>query len=142
MLGALVEPAANALRAVRGANLEPGKRLLVIGPGTIGLLAAQIARALGSEVGLVGATAESLRFAESLGFGQWWTSERAGEATGFDAVVDASNDPAVPSRAVDLVDPGGRVVFIGLSGEPSLIDSRAVALKDVTAVGVLSGSGA
>ena len=38
-LGALVEPGGNALRAVRGAALEPGERLLVLGPGAIGLLA-------------------------------------------------------------------------------------------------------
>jgi len=41
---------------------------------------------------------------------------------------------------VDLVEPGGRVVWIGLSGGPSLVDSRMVALKDVTAVGILSAS--
>lgn len=141
VLGALVEPAANALRAVRGVDPQSGKRVLIVGPGTIGLLSAQIARALGCEVGLVGASAESLRFAESLGFSNVWTSEPAGQASGFDAVVDASNDPAVPARAAVLVEPGGRVVFIGISGEPSLLDSRELVLKDVTAVGVLSGSG-
>ncbi len=141
VLGALVEPAANALRAVRGADPGPGRRLLVIGPGTIGLMAAQIAQALGCEVGLVGPTPESLAFAASLGFDQVWTSERAFAATGFDAVLDASNDPAVPARAAELVDPGGRLVLIGLSGDPSLLDTRALVLKDVTAVGVLSGSG-
>ena len=43
--------------------------------------------------------------------------------------------------AVDLVEPGRRVVYIGLSGGPSLLDTRALVLKDVTAVGVLSASG-
>jgi hypothetical protein len=32
-------------------------------------------------------------------------------------------------------------VCIGLAGSPSLADTRTLALKDVTAVGVLSGSG-
>ena len=41
---------------------------------------------------------------------------------------------------MQAVEPGGRVVYIGISGEPSLIDSRDLALKDVTAVGVLSAS--
>ena len=58
----------------------------------------------------------------------------------FDAVVDASNSRAVPARAVRLVEPGRRVVFIGLSAEPSLVDSREIALKDVTAVGILGAS--
>jgi threonine dehydrogenase-like Zn-dependent dehydrogenase len=33
------------------------------------------------------------------------------------------------------------VVYVGLAAEPSLIDSRTLVLKDVTAVGVLSASG-
>ncbi len=142
VLGALVEPAANALRAVRGADPRVGRRLLVIGPGTIGLLAAQIGQALGFSVTVAGISDESLAFAASLGFSDRWTTQRVHEAGAFDAVLDASNGSGVPGLAVDLVDPGGRVVFIGLSTEPSLVDSRALALKDVTAVGVLSGSGA
>jgi threonine dehydrogenase-like Zn-dependent dehydrogenase len=55
--------------------------------------------------------------------------------------VDASNSPGVPALALDLVQPGRRVVYIGLAGRPSLIDTRTMALKDVTAVGVLSASG-
>lgn len=46
--------------------------------------------------------------------------------------------------AVEEVDdpvPGRRVVYIGLAGRPSLLDTRRLALKDVTAVGVLSASG-
>jgi len=56
-------------------------------------------------------------------------------------VVDASNAPGLPALALDLVEPGRRVVYVGLAGQPSLIDTRTVALKDVTAVGVLSASG-
>jgi threonine dehydrogenase-like Zn-dependent dehydrogenase len=32
------------------------------------------------------------------------------------------------------------VVFIGISGEPSLIDSRSLVLNDLTAIGILSAS--
>jgi len=39
-----------------------------------------------------------------------------------------------------LVEPAGRVVYIGLSGQPSHLDTRELVLKDVTAVGVLSAS--
>ena len=58
----------------------------------------------------------------------------------WDAVVDASNDRELPALALELVEPGKRVVYIGLAGTPSLIDTRTVALKDVTAVGILSAS--
>ncbi len=42
--------------------------------------------------------------------------------------------------ALELVEPAGRVVYVGLAGAPSLIDTRDLALKDVTAVGILSAS--
>ena len=46
----------------------------------------------------------------------------------------------MPAFAVDAVQPGRRVVFIGIAGAPSTIDTRALVLKDVTAVGILSAS--
>jgi 2-desacetyl-2-hydroxyethyl bacteriochlorophyllide A dehydrogenase len=137
--GAMVEPGANALRAVWGANPRPGDRLLVLGPGTIGLLVARFAQAAGAEVHVMGNTEPSLAFARSLGVDGVWT-QRDVPAVAFDAVVDASNAAALPALALDLVEPGKRVVYIGLAGTPSAIDTRVLALKDATAVGVLSGS--
>jgi threonine dehydrogenase-like Zn-dependent dehydrogenase len=136
-VGALVEPGGNALRAVDASGATDGTQLLVLGPGTIGLLAAQIARARGADVHLLGLSTE---FPRALGFPNAWTADTLPEAR-FDAVIDASTASALPALAVDLVEPGGRVVYIGLSGEPSLVDSRRIALKDVTAVGILSASG-
>ncbi|HEU5471587.1 MAG TPA: alcohol dehydrogenase catalytic domain-containing protein [Actinophytocola sp.] len=140
VLGALVEPGGVALRSVLGAGLSPGERLLVFGPGTIGLLVGQIAVARGVEVHLLGRYEPSLTFARSIGFAHVWTAQTLPDLR-FDAVVDASNAAENPARAVEVVEPGRRVVYVGLSGEPSLIDSRVVALKDVTVVGVLSASG-
>lgn len=139
-MGALVEPGGNALRAVRAAGITAGQRLLVMGPGTIGLLAALIARARGAEVHLLGRDEPSLRFACSLGFPHAWTRETLPDLP-FDAVIDASNAAGLPALAAGLVEPGGRVVYIGLSGEPSLLDTRVLVLTDVTVVGVLSASG-
>jgi threonine dehydrogenase-like Zn-dependent dehydrogenase len=139
-LGALVEPGGNALRSVRGANLESGQRLLVLGPGTIGLLAAQIAAVQGVDVHLLGRNTASLRFAQSIGFGNVWTVQTLPDLP-WDAVIDASNAVALPALAADLVEPARRVVYIGLSGRPSPLDTRTLALKDITAVGVLSASG-
>jgi threonine dehydrogenase-like Zn-dependent dehydrogenase len=139
-MGAMVEPGGNALRAVRAAALRPGDRALVLGAGTIGLLVAMFARAEGADVHLLGRSPRSLDFARSLGFENAWTAD-AVPGLPWDAVIDASNDPALPARAVDLVEPGKRVVYIGLAGSPSLVDSRLVALKDLTAVGILSASG-
>ncbi|MGY1650207.1 zinc-dependent alcohol dehydrogenase [Geodermatophilus sp. SYSU D01119] len=138
-LGALVEPGGNALRAARAAAAGPGDRALVLGPGTIGLLTAMFLRAAGAEVHLLGVDPASLAFARSLGFAHAWTAGTLPDLP-FDAVVDASTAAALPALALERVEPAGRVVYIGLAGTPSRVDTRDLALKDVTAVGVLSAS--
>jgi threonine dehydrogenase-like Zn-dependent dehydrogenase len=138
-LGALVEPGGNALRAARAAGAGPGDRALVLGPGTIGLLVAMFLRAGGAEVHLMGRTAASLAFARGLGFASAATEDELPDLP-FDAVVDASNAAHLPALALARVEPAGRVVCIGLAGAASLVDTRTLALKDVTAVGVLSAS--
>jgi threonine dehydrogenase-like Zn-dependent dehydrogenase len=137
--GALVEPGGNAMRAVQAADAGPGSRVLIYGAGTIGLLAAMIAESDGNEVHLAGRPDTSLGFARSIGLNHAW---RLDEVPGqpYDAIIDCTFGADVPARAVSLVEPGGRVVLIGLSGTPSLIDTRDLVLKDVTAVGILSGS--
>jgi threonine dehydrogenase-like Zn-dependent dehydrogenase len=139
VLGALVEPGGNALRSVAAAALQPGDRVLVLGPGTIGLLAAMFARAAGADVHLLGPAESALAFPRLLGFTNSWTATDLPEVP-FDAVIDASNAPQLPARAVELVEPSGRVVYVGIAGSPSLVDTRLLTFKDVTAVGVLSAS--
>ena len=46
----------------------------------------------------------------------------------------------MPALALALAEPAGRVVFIGVSGAPSLVDSRDLVLGDLTAVGILGAS--
>ena len=137
MAGALVEPGGNSMRAVRAAG--PVDRLLIYGPGTIGLLAALIAQSDGVEVHLAGRSASSLEFARELGHRYTWLIDEIPELP-FDAVVDATFGADIPAAAVARVQPGGRVVFIGLSGPASIIDTRDLVLNDLTAVGILSAS--
>jgi threonine dehydrogenase-like Zn-dependent dehydrogenase len=87
----------------------------------------------------MGLADRSLAFARSLGFDGVWTEDSLPPLP-WDAVIDASNAAQLPAKAVELVEPGKRVVYIGLAGRPSLVDTRGLTLKDVTAIGVLSGS--
>jgi len=138
-LGALVEPGGSALRAVQAAKLAATDRVLVFGPGTIGLLAAMFARAAGAEVHLLGLAGRDVDFERSLGFSGTW-SEKDLPDLPWDAVIDASTGVDLPAKALDLVEPGKRVVYVGLASRPSLLDSRTLVFKDITAVGVLSAS--
>ncbi|HPM50631.1 MAG TPA: alcohol dehydrogenase catalytic domain-containing protein [Rhodoglobus sp.] len=138
---ALVEPGGNSLRAARAAAIEPGHRVLVLGSGTIGLLAALFARAEGAEVHIAGVREGSLELARSLGVHSTLRLDEIGDrGNEYDSVIEATSVETMPSLAVRLAKPAGRVVYIGLSSTPSLVDSRHIALKDITAVGILSAS--
>lgn len=139
---ALVEPGGNSLRAARAANITPGDRVLVLGSGTIGLLAAQFALAEGAEVHIGGVREGSLALARSLGVPHTWQLDdlAASASDQFDAVIEATSNERMPALSVRLAKPAGRVVYIGLSSTPSLVDTRDIALKDITAVGILSAS--
>jgi threonine dehydrogenase-like Zn-dependent dehydrogenase len=139
---AFVEPGGNSLRAVRAANVTAAQKVLVLGSGTIGLLAAQFALAAGAEVHVGGVRERSLTLARSLGVKHTWQLDDLTTAASdqFDAVIEATSNETMPALSVRLAKPAGRVVFIGLSSTASLIDTRDVALKDITAVGILSAS--
>jgi len=137
--GALVEPGGNAQRAAAAAQAGPGKRILVCGPGTIGLLTAAFGHAAGAEVHVLGLDTRSSELAAKFGASQYWTADDPPTGT-YDAVVDCTSDPAVPASLLTLVEPAGRVVYIGISPEPSRIDTRDLALNDLTAVGILGAS--
>jgi 2-desacetyl-2-hydroxyethyl bacteriochlorophyllide A dehydrogenase len=141
-VGALIEPGANALRAVRAAAANSGSRLLIVGPGTIGLLAAMFAAALGCEVSLLGLPGRSTDFARRLSVANVVTYEELSEQRGFDAVIDASFGADVPARALELVEPGGPVVLLGLAGIPSIVDSRVITLRELTVRGLLGAGDA
>ena len=135
------EPGGNSLRAARAASIEPGHRVLVLGSGTIGLLAALFARAEGAEVHIAGVREGSLELARSLGAHSTLRLDEIGDRENeYDSVIEATSVETMPSLAVRLAKPAGRVVYIGLSSTPSLVDSRHIALKDITAVGILSAS--
>lgn len=138
-IGALVEPGANAWRVMDAARAGKGKRILIWGTGTIGLLTAQFALAEGAIVHMVGRDDETIKLALEIGVTSAGREVEVFEG-GYDAVVDATFDPTVPPKTLDLVEPGGRLVLIGIDSNPSYIDTRKLVLRDVTAVGILSGS--
>jgi 2-desacetyl-2-hydroxyethyl bacteriochlorophyllide A dehydrogenase len=137
--GALVEPGGNAQRAAAAAQAEPGRRILVCGPGTIGLLAVACARAAGADVDVLAADGGRRGLAATFGASRYWTTQDP-PPDPYDAVIDCTGDHRVPAAALTLVEPAGRVVYIGVSPRPSPIDSRDLVLNDITAVGILGAS--
>ncbi len=66
----LTEPCCVAYSAVvKNARIEPGDRVVVLGPGTIGILCAAIARLCGAEVAVVGLPADQGRLEVAKQYG-------------------------------------------------------------------------
>jgi threonine dehydrogenase-like Zn-dependent dehydrogenase len=139
---AMIEPGGNSLRTIQSAQLKPGEKILILGAGTIGLLAAQFALAEGLDVTIASDRPGSLQLARELGVPHTSTFDEleVDKRREFHAVVDASTRSTMPEIAINKVLPGGRVVLIGLSETPSLIDTRFTVLHDITVIGILSAS--
>ena len=56
----------------------------------------------------------SVKFARALGFTAWLGWDAVPD-TPFDAVIDAATDASTAARAVERVQPGGRLAFIGIA---------------------------
>ena len=137
--GALVEPGGNGWRAASAAQAGPGKRILVCGPGTIGLLTTAFATAMGAEVDIWALARDREELAAAFGASGYWTADDPPPGS-YDAVVDCTDDHRMPAAALARAEPAGRLVYIGIAGVPSPIDSRDLVLGDMTAVGILGAS--
>jgi 2-desacetyl-2-hydroxyethyl bacteriochlorophyllide A dehydrogenase len=110
---ALVEPTSVVMRGLEKAAPEPGQRVLVIGDGTIGLLAAHLAGLWSpAEILMLGRRPEQAALAASVGATRFTTDDSV--ATGFDFVIEAAGVPEAMTRAVGAARRGGRVLLLGL----------------------------
>ncbi|WP_083521765.1 zinc-dependent alcohol dehydrogenase [Arthrobacter luteolus] len=123
-IAALVEPLAVAYRCLARGRVEPGNRVVVIGPGPVGLLATAAARAAGANVMLIGTRDERLRHAIAFGASAAVNSRLEDPAAAVqshfgglaDVVIEIAGVPAAQQLAVSLVRRGGRVVLAGACG--------------------------
>ena len=137
--GALVEPTGSVVRALRAAGVGEGDPVLVVGSGTLGLVAVQIAVADGLAVDVAGVRPEQLALARALGARATFGPDELPDDA-YEAVIDVSTAEGAPAAAVERVEPSRRVVLVGISEDPSLLDTRRAVLRDVTVVGILAAS--
>jgi alcohol dehydrogenase len=145
---ALTEPAATALHALDRAMRAlprplPEARLLVIGGGAVGLLAALLAGSYGCrDVALVETNPRRRDGARRAGIAQVLdaTDARAAEPDVRDLVLDAVGARVTRNLAIGAVRPGGVVVHIGLLDHASEIDMRKLTLAEITLIGTYTYS--
>jgi threonine dehydrogenase-like Zn-dependent dehydrogenase len=124
----LTEPAAVVYRGLTRAPIAPGSRVLVIGDGTIGLLAAYLVTLWSpAEIVLLGRRAAQAELAARAGAARFETSPDAAGA-GYDVVVEAAGAVEAAAVAFTAARRGGTVLLLGL---PPHGDSVALAADDV-----------
>lgn len=113
--GAWTDNLGVALWALERGRIAAGDRVVVVGPGAIGLCAAQLARALGASVTLVG---RGERLARSGPFADAVVDEKdVGSLRGSaDAVIEFAGTASAAREALLLARRGGRVVLGGATG--------------------------
>lgn len=123
---ACLEPAGVALLACRNGRVQRGDSVLVLGGGPIGLLCAIICReALGAgRVELVEPIAGRRRLAADWCDAVYDVDDYLGQARHpVDVVLECSGDLTNMSRLFAGIQPSGRVVLLGRSGAPLVIDN-------------------
>ncbi|WP_153555300.1 zinc-binding dehydrogenase [Roseimaritima sediminicola] len=141
----LTEPCCVAYNAtVRNARIEPGDRIVVLGPGTIGILCAAMARLCGAEVALVGLESDRkrLQIAKEYGcegiVGDATDWARARDGLGCDGVIDAAGASITLKLAIDLVRPAGWISKVGWGPQPLNFNLDPLVQKNVTLQGSFS----
>src|SRR5438128_7253027 len=110
---ALIEPSSVVLRALEKAAPKSGDRVLVVGDGTIGLLAAYLVGLWSpAAVTMVGQRQEQAQLADSVGVTRFETDTAHDGA--FDLAIEAAGVPEAVVTAVTAVRRGGTVVLLGL----------------------------
>ncbi|HZC99760.1 MAG TPA: alcohol dehydrogenase catalytic domain-containing protein [Actinomycetes bacterium] len=149
---ALVNQGALTVHAVRRARLGPGATVAVFGPGLLGLLMVQVARAAGASRVLTVGRGERLRLAAELGSDETVDYERADPVAalrgctagrGADCVFECSGNPAAVPQALASVRRGGTVALLGLTGGASVeLPADRLTLDEIDLLGVRSSPNA
>ena len=150
-LAALVEPVSIAVRAVARGRVAPGEHVVILGAGPIGQALALAATDVGSSALLVDRIESRLAHGSAVGADTLHLTPEGDLAAavrewsggdGPEVVFEATGAPDLVQTAVELVAPAGRVVVVGLSGEPAPVRVGDLPFKEIDVIGTsCCGSG-
>ncbi|WP_232696523.1 zinc-dependent alcohol dehydrogenase [Brevibacillus daliensis] len=145
--GALVEPVACAVHGlIERTNIPAGAVVVVLGPGTIGLAAAMVAKCQGAHVVLAGLThdEERLQLAKSLGIQTVVNQQKEDleqivlgltEGYGADYVVECAGAAKAVDTGFKVLAKLGVFVSMGVFVTPIPTDFYAIHKKEITIIG-------
>ena len=146
LAGALTEPLACCVHALELTRIEPGEVAVVAGPGAIGLLMMQVAKAAGTVVVMLGTDVDEARLelAQNLGADVTLNIQAVDSqkqlydmthGRGADIVFECSGAGAAARHCLSLVRRQGRYAQVGLFGRPVEWDLEQVCFKELAVSG-------
>ncbi len=144
-VAALTEPCCVAYNAtVMNAHICPGDRVLVLGPGPIGILAAAMARLCGAEVAVFGLPRDAERLEVVKKYGcvaltegvEDWSREVDG--LGVNGVIDATGVSQALQMAMNVVRPAGWISKVGWGPQPLNFSLDPLVQKNIRLQGSFS----
>ena len=146
--GTMVEPAAVSLHAINLADIKVGDKVLIIGGGIIGLMAAEFAKLNGATyVALMETNMKRGKKAMKYGkVNEVYNAtnqdviEKAVKKTngGFDKVIECCGNKYAISEAIMTVKPGGTIVLVGVSLGTVDIPLVASVMKEAKLLGAIA----
>lgn len=126
-VAALVEPLACCLHGVEAGEIREGDTVAIVGTGPIGLLLCACVVDAGAQPVAVGGRPERRELARLFG-------ARIGDGRGADVVIEAAGTDGSWRDALELVRPGGTVVFFGGRGRGSslAVDTYRLHYEELT----------
>ena len=143
---ALIEPFCISYHGVSRANIKPGDRVLVLGAGTIGVLAAVAAKSRGARVYVADVAEKKLQFAmDSFGLEGTLLNdspehfleqvEAVTGGDGFDVTIEAVGLPSTFQNCIDAAAFGGNVVLIGIGKKNLDFNFTTIQKKELNVFG-------
>lgn len=140
-VGSFVEPLGCILRALRRSRLQPGDTVVIFGLGTMGLMAAQAARAAGAEAVGIDMLPDRLEFANRLGIAGFTPGDAAlrehvrasSGGRGADVALLTAGGASAFAQATDLLRGGGLVhLFASAPNPPATLDIDTVYHRELS----------
>ena len=145
MVLAIIEPLCISYHGVKRAEVKEGDKVLIVGAGTIGILAAVAAKQKGAEVYIADVSEVKLGYARDFGVdgvvladGPQAYEKAVREITGgngFDVTIEAVGLPSTFQNCIDAAAFGGRMVLIGVGKENLDFNFTMIQKKELNVFG-------
>lgn len=149
--GALIEPLAVGVHAIRRSGLQVGDSIAIVGAGPVGQCVLQAARAAGAgAIYVVEPAPARQELARKLGATEVLDPTRvdAGREIfkrtgriGADVAIECIGNPKTAAAAVGIARRGGTVVIAGVFEEPAELDLNRLVVYERTLIGTLGYAG-